>query len=1425
MRKKILKIAIIALLIVTIMMTNFLVLATNLVSYAFSEANQQNVEFNSYFELEDGNRTNEIEKAIFSNDINLCMEIEVKQEGYLNGKIELRNANFKLKVQENENIETMTDNTITLKQINAGQKVKIQVGLEVNLGETIELASFNQENTVTLTGTYQNAMQKEAQLEKESKIKVIVSNPNPAYLDTQIITNKIYEINGENKRIIQVAINSGLEGEGYPIKQTNLQLEVPEIPEKIEVLDRGTQATKENSMQYQAKDNQLAIQINNQEEEGKVNYGRQKKDTLIVSFVYQEQVQLQEQAIQIKDQIELYDQQGTRLEKETTNLIREEKDGIIGYQIRSNENLYKGKMYANEVEEYESTTEIDIRYSQSKQNILVKEGEANYKAENETGVQTVEAEVVYKNSVIDAKQLQEVLGEQGELIIKKPDGTQIAKLNQENIKTESEEPLTVHYEENQKEIIIEVNHAENTGRIVIKNKKEIRQNSMTKEEFRPFNQLLIKGKEEEKEQISIINLQEPQTKVETEINNNKLLGGKINQSVEIKTTLLTNSNAYDLYKEPKIEVEFPKEIKKVDINNVNLLYGNELTKQTEEVYETEDGRQAIRIQLAGEQTQHMQTQLAKGANVILNCNLEVEDITENKEDAIQVKYTNKEATQYDKEGVSELAINYLAEPTKKAEVQEEEESAEPEAQSEPEEQITITKNISAGEGNDIYEKQVQKYTITIKNNTDHDISNVLIEDEIPKEVTYATLIYREGFGNRYQEEEGTTQYSETIETLKAKEEIEKTYYVRVKQAEEIRGKTIGTKAKAIVEENIYESNLVQNTIRESKLQVDMVTSLNSVETYFLEGSNITYKIVVKNITNEELTGVTVTNTLPEGTSFMQAADMLYNEEGQFYYMNRTEEAKPANYKEASKKVTWEMGDLKAGEEKAVYLIIKLGKVQEDKRVTIGNKVEVTADNMKTAYSNIEEIEQGGAATCKVEMETNLTEPYLYEGNEFEYLVTVTNTSDSRVLEGTLTDELPSGLILKEIRYTVEGEEYQVESSMVNVNIKLKPQESTKIKILVEADVLPEGYEEIEIRNKAVLTDLETNDIASNEIVNKIRKKVNSDDNPNDNPDDNDSSEDPTQGNSITGIAWVDQNQNGVMEENEDKLVGIKVELYKDNEMIMTTSTKENGVYTLSHIPNGKYMVVFHYDTTNYSLTEYKKSGVNEQYNSDVIKTNLEGQTVAVTDELLIENSNLKNINLGLIQSNGFNLKLDKCISNITVQNGKGSKKYEYHDANFTKVELDRKTIANTTVTITYKIKVTNEGGVAGYAKQIVDYLPSDFKFNAQLNKGWQLKDGKLVNTSLANEVMYTNETRTLDLIVTKNMTENNLGTVTNTAEITEDYNKNSITDTNIADNKSTASVIIGLNTGKMIMYISFTITIIAILGVGIYFINKKVLKP
>ena len=199
------------------------------------------------------------------------------------------------------------------------------------------------------------------------------------------------------------------------------------------------------------------------------------------------------------------------------------------------------------------------------------------------------------------------------------------------------------------------------------------------------------------------------------------------------------------------------------------------------------------------------------------------------------------------------------------------------------------------------------------------------------------------------------------------------------------------------------------------------------------------------------------------------------------------------------------------------------------------------------------------------------------------------------------------------------------------------------------------------------------------------------------------------------------------------------------------------------------------------------------------------------------------------------MKLDKTITRVVVQNSKGTQATEYQDATLAKAEIDSKLLNGTSVVVEYKIKVTNEGEIAGYVRKIADYISADYKFSSELNKDWYQTDSVLYNDSLANEKIEPGESKELTLILTKQMSNNNTGLVNNTAEIVESYNENGLSDADSTegnrakgeDDIGSADVILSIKTGQVVATVLVVLTTVAIIGAGTYiivrkFINKEV---
>ena len=357
------------------------------------------------------------------------------------------------------------------------------------------------------------------------------------------------------------------------------------------------------------------------------------------------------------------------------------------------------------------------------------------------------------------------------------------------------------------------------------------------------------------------------------------------------------------------------------------------------------------------------------------------------------------------------------------------------------------------------------------------------------------------------------------------------------------------------------------------------------------------------------------------------------------------------------------------------------------------------------------------------------------------------------------------------------------------------------------------------------------------------------DNPNpDNPDNPTPDEPKSNRYKITGTAWIDSNKDGKRDLSEEILPNVTVILLNkaDNTIVKDAESKEekrvttgnDGKYEFTNLPQGEYIVVFLYDATKYTLTTYRAKGVDEYSNSDAISINITvdgNRTIAgITDVINITNENVRDIDIGVYTSEKFDLSLEKYVSRIALTTPTiGTRTDEHNNSKTAKVEVLGSNVGKSSMVIEYKIVVKNEGEVAGYAKKVVDYLPAGVGFSTELNKDWYLSDnGNVYNASLANEIINPGETKELTLVLTKKITEDSLGVLSNNAEIYEAYNEQGLKDIdstpgNKAENEddmSKADIAISIVTGKIITYTAIAFGVMAMLGYGVYEIKRRILR-
>ena len=204
----------------------------------------------------------------------------------------------------------------------------------------------------------------------------------------------------------------------------------------------------------------------------------------------------------------------------------------------------------------------------------------------------------------------------------------------------------------------------------------------------------------------------------------------------------------------------------------------------------------------------------------------------------------------------------------------------------------------------------------------------------------------------------------------------------------------------------------------------------------------------------------------------------------------------------------------------------------------------------------------------------------------------------------------------------------------------------------------------------------------------------------------------------------------------------------------------------------------------------------------------------------------------------FDLALRKWVTQaIVIENGKETVTETGHKAEddpeqVVKVELNRKKLNSLTVKFKYSIRVTNEGDVAGYAKEITDYVPEGLKFVAEDNSDWTDEGNNVISTrKLENTLLQPGESAEVEVLLTWINGKDNLGLKVNTAEISEDYNDKHLHDIDSTpDNKvpgeddiDDAPVLLSVSTGQTKIYFTLGFIVLITIAGGIVLIKKFVL--
>ena len=1505
----------------------------------------------------------------------LRVKVGVKNNGYLkDGKFEIADLDkqiFTISEISNPIIQSISNGVIKLNTIDAANEFEFDIPLEFKKNVDVDSNILQNGTKLKLTGTYVDEEAIEKKVSREETAFIDLENERKIGVGSNIEKFIKYNQDGKEFALIQikVIVQDTDENRILPVKSTDLKIKLPEIvvgdgkekPEITEslVIAKNTGFTNgrlgadvkfsEDNYSFD-NDGRLSIHVENSAENGKYRQSNG-SDEYLIELIYNNAQNIETQSVkgEIEASINLFEKQTT---KEIKNKLEQEykfdeaSTSKITYDVRSlTEKFSKGNVYANcnkednfYETEYQNEVSLNISRANSIKTIEIKENDESYYIEDGSKYSTkteLGLDSYYKMSTFNKENLVNIIGEKGSLEILNENEESLITINKD---TEANEDGNIVLAYNNKigKIIIKINNPEKEGMLNIQNTKGIEKSNYTKESLVQFKGISnsykasavydedinsdLGAKEIKTEMVGT------KTRADMEISRGTLSTIVKNEDVEFDICLNNSTDSSDMYINPQFEITLPQGVTKADIKDINLLYGNDELKISEDsrVGLNDQNQIAIFVKLDGVQKNYAIGDIDRGTTIVVKTDIELDRYLSNREAPVELRYINENATEYGSEvvdGVAKQSLNFKFQggigvvPAQRISGFDGENSV---------------MSINQGEQTviipDSAESKIASMEVMVINNEEEIMENPVILGRIPfngvsslssseslgtnkntKMVSGIEKILGKDFKVYYSENGEATR---DLEDQKNgwKEEVQNfdniksylvvpngnieigesfavkynfeipaelgknvnlfgtfgTYYdteIGTKLAEADR---VGLKTKEVKKNTVNNNKSEELVTRDSEIKINNYTSAESpyeynpedfrVRTYettggitidtgdeeesqnleiiFEEGednkSNITkgnkipYVLRIINTDNFPVVIDSVKITIPIGLTFNKGSYILNN------------------------------GDVKTIEKSSLTNIISIDNIELASNLDL--TLEISADSNYSGSSS-----RNVVVSVESELLENTysyTKEYQIVGNEFntsysnvsgnsyvkagddvDYKLVITNTSGKNISDITFTTSFPKELEIVSAVFKKDGKEYDapISDNQAIVSQYLTEGQSGELLITATAKNISEtekkvsSYIKIETENNEYKSETVDVIIQRNDEISDDTSGDGDGDNSGDSSSGDRGSSDSNNKYRITGTVWNDSDNSGSRDSKEKGIGNVIVKLFNaaTNDMISQISSDDAGGYVFANLDKGSYYIVFEYDQNIYSLSDYRKNGVSEDRNSDAILTN--GQTK--TDTITIYDSSIGNIDVGLISGKVFDLSLEKTVTKLTVQNDSGTSTIEGNNQTLVKAEIKAKDLASSTVYIEYKITVTNNGQVPGTVQKIVDYLPKDVNLDTEINKNWYIgKDGNAYNEELSGQIINPKESKEITLIVSKAITEDNTGMVTNKAEIVAASNDLGVDDIDsIPGNGATseddigqADVIISISTGGGLVNTMILITVLINLLLLGYVIKRKI---
>ena len=179
----------------------------------------------------------------------------------------------------------------------------------------------------------------------------------------------------------------------------------------------------------------------------------------------------------------------------------------------------------------------------------------------------------------------------------------------------------------------------------------------------------------------------------------------------------------------------------------------------------------------------------------------------------------------------------------------------------------------------------------------------------------------------------------------------------------------------------------------------------------------------------------------------------------------------------------------------------------------------------------------------------------------------------------------------------------------------------------------------------------------------------------------------------------------------------------------------------------------------------------------------------------------------------FSLKVNKVLDSV-VLNGKTLS----INSDLGKIEINKKELANAKLQIIYKIRVTNDGELAGKAK-LLENLPKGTTMSKANNPLWEVSG---TTATMTTEEIKSGETKEYTVILDWTNSEDNIGNMKNTVDVigTENEAGFPAEDVKVDLENNNAELVISISTGTSTYIIATGVAMVVLAGISIVLVKK-----